>query len=267
MSQQEALQRGIAEALNTHAEPAEDDGLYRDGQLFRFPGPMGVGLEVFPGHGFVRVTTPGRRVLELHELGQPRIGEESVVFEGTRERLTLHADGRVRWDWAPEATAAPVRQPEVTGSTSDLPGQDSGPQKASEAVVPAREDVRNAGVGLPAGEVDQQTPPTTTAEAKEERVELTGRLGRVPTFRTSQKGTFIAKFPLAVHLEDGSTTWHTVLAFGPRAQKLEQRVTAGELPKGREVDVIGYMHSREQQGKNGKSRTVQEVHVAAVRAR
>jgi single-stranded DNA-binding protein len=104
-------------------------------------------------------------------------------------------------------------------------------------------------------------------ETKEERVELTGRLGKTPTFRTTTKGTRVGKFPLAVHLEDGSTTWHTVLAFAARAQKLEQRVTAGELPKGREVDVIGYAHTREQQGKNGKTRIVREIYAAAVKGR
>jgi hypothetical protein len=157
----------------------------------------------------------------------------------------------------------------VSSGTSDLPGETPGPQKASEAVVPAQQDVNNTGEHLRAGEVAQQThsPKAGNAETKEARVELTGRLGRVPTFRTTPKGTLVGKFPLAVHLEDGQTTWHTVLAFGPRAQKLEQRVSAGELPKGREVEVIGYAHTREQQGQNGKTRIVREVYAAAVKGR
>jgi single-stranded DNA-binding protein len=113
-----------------------------------------------------------------------------------------------------------------------------------------------------------QTRRTTTVEAKEEeRVQLTGRLGRTPTFRTTPKGTFIAKFPLAVHLEDGATKWHTILAFGERAQKLEQRVTAGEVVKGREVEVIGYPHTSEKQSKNGKTKVVREVYAVVVKNR
>jgi primosomal replication protein N len=148
----------------------------------------------------------------------------------------------------------------VACSTSDLPRYPSGPQKASEAVVSEQQE---------AGKPDEngQTPPSTTAESEEERVQLTGRLGRTPTFRTTPRGTFIGKFPLAVHLEDGQAKWHTILAFGERAQKLEQKVTAGEVVKGREVEVIGYPHTREKQSKNGKTRVVREVYAAVVKPR
>ncbi len=69
-----------------------------------------------------------------------------------------------------------------------------------------------------------QTPSPADTDAKPEeapRVQLTGRLGRDPNFRTSPRGTLVDRFPLAVHAEDGTTSWHTVLAFGDRAQQLQ----------------------------------------------
>jgi hypothetical protein len=264
MSEQQPFSNtdAVEEALNSKAEPAWDP-IYQGGQEFRLDysdGLPGVGLEVFPDHDVVRVTTRDMESLTFPTRGAPHIEDGAVVFADRRSRLTVHADGEVLWKRVPHGTDAPAAQTTVDGSTSDLPRQPSGPEKASEAVVPAHEDVSKPGA-------DGQTPRTTTAETEEERVELTGRLGYTPKFRTTPKGTRVGKFSLAVHLEDGSTTWHTVLAFAARAHKLEQRVTAGELPKGREVDVIGYAHTREQQGKNGKTRIVREIYAAAVKGR
>lgn len=70
-----------------------------------------------------------------------------------------------------------------------------------------------------------------------------------------------------MHREDGHTTWHTVLAFGPRAEQLQRRVEAGELIRGREVDVVGYRHLNTRPGKDGTPRTVQEVYAVAVKKR
>jgi single-stranded DNA-binding protein len=107
----------------------------------------------------------------------------------------------------------------------------------------------------------------TATETEQERISLTGRLGRDPSFRTTKTGSLVGKFPLAVHREDGDTTWHTVLAFGPRAEQLQKRVTAGELTQGREVDVVGYLHVNERPGKDGTPRKVQEVYAVAVKKR
>ena len=89
---------------------------------------------------------------------------------------------------------------------------------------------------------------------------LAGRVGAVPAFRTTPKGQLIAQFPLGVHPEPDVTEWHTVLAFGKRAEELR-----GNLRKGEPVEVIGYVHTRTIRGKDGKSRTVEEVYASAVR--
>jgi len=87
-------------------------------------------------------------------------------------------------------------------------------------------------------------------------------LGRAPSFRTTRNGTLIASFPLAVRDEDGSTTWHTILAFGERAEKL--RV---QLDKGQAVQVISYQHEREVRTKRGETKIVREVYATMVKAR
>ncbi len=77
----------------------------------------------------------------------------------------------------------------------------------------------------------------------------------------------VGRFPLAVHREDGHTDWHTVLAFGSRAEQLQRRVSSGELIRGREVDVVGYRYVNERPGKDGTLRQVQEVYAVAVKKR
>ncbi|MGW2954816.1 single-stranded DNA-binding protein [Streptomyces eurythermus] len=104
-------------------------------------------------------------------------------------------------------------------------------------------------------------------EAERERVKLTGRLGRTPTFRTTASGKLVGKFSLAVHTEDGQTTWHDVLAFGDRAAALQKRVEAGQLNKGNEIEVVGYPHTREYTGRDGTAKTAQEIYLAAVKRR
>ena len=70
-----------------------------------------------------------------------------------------------------------------------------------------------------------------------------------------------------MHQEDGQTSWHSVLAFGNRAERLQRRVQAGELTQGREVDVVGYLHTNTRPGKDGTPRKVQEVYAVAVKKR
>ncbi|MEV0177487.1 single-stranded DNA-binding protein [Streptomyces sp. NPDC050803] len=96
---------------------------------------------------------------------------------------------------------------------------------------------------------------------------MVGRLGRTPTFRTTASGKLIGKFPLAVHLENGETQWHDILAFGDRAVALQERAEAEELVKGREVEVVGYMHEREYKARNGETKKAREINSVAVKRR
>ncbi|MGA5823422.1 single-stranded DNA-binding protein [Kitasatospora sp. NPDC094028] len=117
-----------------------------------------------------------------------------------------------------------------------------------------------------APQVDTAAPQADNEE-EPERVKVTGRLGRNPTIRETAGGKLVAKFPLALHNDDGTTTWRDVLAFGDRAAALKKRVEAGELVKGKEVDVVGYLHEREYQGRDGTAKTAQEIYSVAITKR
>ncbi len=110
---------------------------------------------------------------------------------------------------------------------------------------------------------EDAAPEQAPGEAGEEhpRLNLVGRVGASPAFRTTPKGTLLARFPLAVHDEEGKTTWRTILAFGDRAEKLK-----GSLNKGQVVEVIGYLHTREMQKRDGSKKTVEEIYAVAVRS-
>ncbi|MFD8988982.1 single-stranded DNA-binding protein [Streptomyces goshikiensis] len=114
---------------------------------------------------------------------------------------------------------------------------------------------------------EAQAAKQETAETGAERVKLVGRIGRTPTVRETAGGKLVAKFPLAVHLEDGTTTWHDVLAFNDRAAALKKRIEAGELVKGNEIEVVGYRHERDYQGRDGTTKTAQEIYSVAVKRR
>ncbi|MER6316224.1 single-stranded DNA-binding protein [Streptomyces sp. NPDC001581] len=131
--------------------------------------------------------------------------------------------------------------------------------------------------GIPPAAVVADAPPQVDTprdsaaqeptEADRQRVKLVGRIGRTPTVRETAGGKLVAKFPLAVHLEDGTTTWHDVLAFNDRAAALKKRIEAGELVKGNEIEVVGYRHERDYQGRDGTTKTAQEIYSVAVKRR
>ncbi|KJS54428.1 hypothetical protein VM98_19070 [Streptomyces rubellomurinus subsp. indigoferus] len=119
-----------------------------------------------------------------------------------------------------------------------------------------------------AAQEDESAPPKTeAAEDERQRVQLVGRLGRTPTIRETASKKLVAKFPLAVHLENGETAWHDVLTFGERAAGLKKRIEAGELVKGQEVEVVGYLHEREYKGRDGTPKTAQEIYSVAIKRR
>jgi Single-strand binding protein family len=95
-----------------------------------------------------------------------------------------------------------------------------------------------------------------------ERVQLVGRIGYKPRFRETPNGTLVGQFALAAHAEPGQTTWHSVVTFGARAEKLRD---CG-LEKGDDVAVIGYPHERERRNpKTGETKTVTEIYAAVVK--
>ena len=149
-------------------------------------------------------------------------------------------------DWAPGMTlySGLAAEPSAVPPADLVPSATApvGPQEAARREVP--------------GPASQEAGP----QQEKRRVVLAGRVGAVPTFRTTPKGQTIAQFPLGVHPDPETTAWHTVLAFGKRAEELR-----GQLRKGEQVEVIGYVHARNLRGKDGQPRTVEEVYASVVR--
>ena len=64
--------------------------------------------------------------------------------------------------------------------------------------------------------------------------------------------------------EDGSTTWERIVAFNERATRLQ-----GEQgpKKGQYVEIIGYRHERQEQGRDGRVRRIQEIYAVVIKQR
>jgi single-strand DNA-binding protein len=154
----------------------------------------------------------------------------------------------------------------VSQEPSPIPPENSFPETvpvSEEALLP-----EPAQALVPAQQPEKPTPTkdrpavaadTTKGKETKERVVVTGRVGRVPTVKTIKTG-LMAKFPVAEHLPDGSTTWHTIVAFGKNAEGLRD-----SLAKGQMVTVAGYPHHREISGKSGQTRTVTEIYFAGLK--
>lgn len=254
-------------------------------------------LEVFPAAGVVRVTGPDAQIT-LFRQPPPSLNADRVRFEQLRPdgelAVTLTRRGRLRLDYfpilpepespdsrvsrpAPPAVAQP-EHPLPVGTPVPEPVQNAptGPEDVPDRIVMAPDTQTPVSGDSGRAEVPVQVPsdtdespavastqPTTeTGTEKPPRLNLSGRLGRTPSFRTTRNGTLIASFPLAVRDEAGQTTWHTVLAFGDRAEKLRET-----LAKGQHVEVIGYLHQRERTTRSGETRMIDEVYATVVKPR
>jgi single-strand DNA-binding protein len=94
------------------------------------------------------------------------------------------------------------------------------------------------------------------------RVQLTGNLGKDPEIKTFEKGGKLAKFSMATREEyvnkagekTEDTQWHFVTAWGKVADRIE-----AELKKGSFVSIEGRLVTRNYTDKNGQKRYITEV--------
>ncbi len=106
----------------------------------------------------------------------------------------------------------------------------------------------------------EEAPVDVTGE--KDRVTLRGRLGSEPRFRTTTKaGELVASFPLGVHPDGETTEWHSIVAFGERAKRLQDR----PLAKGQLVEVVGYVHEREGRTRTGETKSRRQIYATAIR--
>lgn len=190
----------------------------------RFPlGQEGTRIvEFFPQSGVVRVTTDVAQIA-LIGVPEPQVSPDGILIEHGDAKLGINRDGNILFTIGSDKTQAEPAVPESQDTAVEV--QPAPESKASEP-----------------------------QQAKERRA-LMGRVGATPSFRTTPKGTLVARFPLAVHEENNTTTWHTILAFGERAEKLKE-----SLKKGDAVEVIGYKHVRDTKTRDGKTKTIEEIY-------
>jgi single-stranded DNA-binding protein len=198
-------------------------------------------LDVFDGAGVTRVTMPDARI-ELFRVPSSTVTGDRVIFDQgdgqRRTRLQVRADGRVSFH--------PVLRPTEPAQAAEQPlggRQDS----------PTVNDASTATTGS-SGHPEQQEQPVQR---------LSGRLGRDPWFNTGGEQP-MAGFPLAVNDDRGKTTWHRVVVFGQTADDLEAARSAGQIKKGRPVDVTGTEVTRKEETPGGRTRSVTEFHATAV---
>ena len=107
-------------------------------------------------------------------------------------------------------------------------------------------------------------------ERKEnDRVKVRGRIGGDVVIRTTkEKGEPVANFSLAEHPDPNNsetTVWHNAAVFGDRAQQLQKHVDDGEIRKGMEVDVVGFLHFAERPRREGGMQTVEQIYVVSIK--
>lgn len=94
------------------------------------------------------------------------------------------------------------------------------------------------------------------------KVQLIGNLGADPEVNHLENGKTVAKFTMATteKYRNGSgdlvtdTQWHTIIAWGKKAEIVQQYLT-----KGKEVAIEGKLVQRSYEGKNGDKKYVTEV--------
>ena len=214
----------IAKVLRTEPQPCHDN-LLGPGYRLHLKETKSQ-LALYPERFVVRYRH-ARSQLNITNINHVDVAEDHVYMESldqdTCVALYLHARGTVAFSANPQG--------------GSLDESDAGP--ASESTATEQEE-------------QQQKQ-----EKLDNRVVLTGRIGRDPELRTTSKGKQVTKVPLAIH--DGETTkWHTVLFFDEKA-----KVAAEALHKGDLATVVGYKHQREITTKTGIKKQIEEIYGVA----
>ena len=99
--------------------------------------------------------------------------------------------------------------------------------------------------------------------AEQQRVVLTGRVGRDPTVWTTKRGITRAKFPLGTKDAPTSdhTTWRDIHFWAQRAERVRDTVRKGQL-----LEVVAYRRVIEVNGPKGP-RQVEEFRESVVKHR
>lgn len=250
----------VAETLGAAVEPSRDVA-FGAGARFQLAGETAPTLELYPASGVARLTTHAAEVTLFRQSPpgiDPEHGHVCLVNDSDAERLQLMIakTGEVTLCIAPAALGHATKDVADPEGAEMLLGPDRGiPGHSSVASGPPEESFSGS-------ERQQREAQLREQESTSARLNLSGRLGRAPSFRTTRNGTLIASFPLAVRDDDGNTTWHTILTFGNRAEKLRD-----QLDKGQSVQVIGYQHEREVRTKRGETKLVTEVYATVVKPR
>jgi hypothetical protein len=108
--------------------------------------------------------------------------------------------------------------------------------------------------------------PASPTEPREtqQRVRFTGYIGLTPEFRPTPKGRFLLRLVVAEHVEgEERARWRHVFAFDERARKLQKK----GLAIGDAVEIIGYKHERQVKGRDGTTRTLEDIYAVAVKTR
>jgi Single-strand binding protein family len=248
---------GALEAYMYGVEPVREE-LGCDGiEGFLGKPESGISVQIFPAAGIARIRTgladvTMRRVhLEVDGANDALYLSGATGEEWTRTHI--YRDGGVVFSRFPVSSTPRTE----TGETL--------PPAGIPSVAPATQEEVPSRSGRDESLDARTSPPAENQkEQKDEpqpRVTLFGRLGYAPRFRTTPKGTLVASFAVAMH-EENRTTWHNVRLFGEKAAKLQEKGYA----KGDELEVIGYLHTRERtNSKTGETTPVEEIYAAVVR--
>ena len=117
---------------------------------------------------------------------------------------------------------APATEPITEPPVSDLvaPWEVAGSSPGS-AEYPIRQADSQTGIG------NEASASSPESERKKQRIDINGRVGRLPTFKTTQRGKRMGRFPVAEHQKDEAgeetTTWYTVAVFNALAERSSNR--------------------------------------------
>jgi len=252
----------IGKSLRTIPDHLYDQDLGQGAGYLVNPSGSYVALELYPARHVAKLSTVDVAV-ELSGVTPPLTTPKGVIFEQStasqKTRLTVTASGGLSLSIEPQTN---ISEDSELAQTPAAVAIDT--NRRSEGTRPVVTD--SGAVETVSGDLPKPTESAPTdEERKQERVTLQGRVGRDPLLRTTRTGKTVAQFPLGVHgVEEGKdkTTWHQVVVFDKKAQALQ-----GSVKKGDPVQVVGYKHEKEVQGKDGTPRMVEEIYAVVVKPR